>query len=139
MRLELLASITFFISLFVINAKAQDSLKIQSSTNSQPNPVVIFQMNKVGVGDRIQEGIDSLLFQKHFLSSQDSVLYVYQKHFEEIASLKSFLPEMIRSLTVLKNAGPALQKYSVDNEEGLLIFYFKDELDYWNLLTSNNF
>lgn len=104
---------------------------------SYRNPNLILMVSSDGVGNRIPSEIDSLLFIKHDLSAKDSVLFIFQRDFEELDNLDHFSPELINQITVIKDRSSAIEDYHLESPEGLVIIRFKKEEAFWKFLTLN--
>ena len=102
-----------------------------------PNLNLILMVSSDGVGNRIPSNIDSLLFIKHDLSAKDSVLFIYQRDYQELANLGHFGPELIQNIVLIKDQTTAVEEYHLESPEGLIIIRFKKEEAFWKFLTLN--
>ncbi|HCD51304.1 MAG TPA: hypothetical protein DEQ34_02575 [Balneolaceae bacterium] len=117
-----------YLILFAIPVSAQDT--------QEPSAAVVFQYT-----GSVSEGIypmdiNSELFTKLTVSNSDSTLFLFKDKVETLDAFKAFNPDMIRSITILKDKEEYLKDHLSIEGTNLILMNLKSEYDLWTIVRS---
>ena len=117
-----------YLILFAIPVSAQDT--------QEPSAAVVFQYT-----GSVSEGIypmdiNSELFTKLTVSNSDSTLFLFKDKVETLDAFKAFNPDMIRSITILKDKEEHLKDHLSIEGTNLILMNLKSEYDLWTIVRS---
>tara|TARA_Y100001935_G_scaffold121525_1_gene100626 strand:+ start:97630 stop:97911 length:282 start_codon:yes stop_codon:yes gene_type:complete len=80
--------------------------------------------------------INSELFTKLTVSNSDSTLFLFKDKVETLDAFKAFNPDMIRSITILKDKEEYLKDHLSIEGTNLILMNLKSEYDLWTIVRS---